>query len=175
LITILTGPVGGGKTTYLEAAVPLLRARGLSIDGYLSERVMQGASVSGYNLLDLTTGEEFRLLRRSPRPGGETVGPFAVDPAGFAAAEAVILRSRPEDLLVLDELGRLELAGRGVWPAAEPILMDAGRKALVVIREELLENYLALFRAGGRSVSVFPLPESKEPDGLLLAVAEGRT
>lgn len=147
----------------------------MTVAGYLSERVMAGADVEGYDLSDLRTGERLRLLRRASCPEGETVGQFAVDPAGFAAAGRIIARSRPTELFVLDELGRLELSGRGVWPAAGPILMEKGRNVLVVIREGLLDQYLALFSAaGGPAVSVVRLPASKDPEILVRAVAENR-
>lgn len=171
MITILTGRVGSGKTACLKAAIPLLKDRGLRVDGYLSERVMDGENVLGYDLLVLQTGERVRLLRCLAQPGGESVGRFTLDPEGFAAAAEVIVRSRPSDLLILDELGRLELAGRGVRPAVDLLLKDARRNVLAVIREDLLEAYLSLFRAAGGPVSVFRLPASNGAEALVRAVA----
>ncbi len=171
MITILTGRVGSGKTACLKSAIPLLKDRGLRVDGYLSERVMDGETVLGYDLLVLRTGERVRLLRRSGRPGGERVGRFTIDPEGFAAAAEAIGRSRPSDLLILDELGRLELAGRGVRPAVDLLLKDARRNVLAVIREDLLEAYLPLFQASGVPVFVFRLPASNGAAALVRAVA----
>lgn len=175
MITILTGGVGSGKTTYLKSAIPLLRKRGISIDGYLSERVMDGETAAGYDLVEIQTGRRCRLLRRSAGGGADEVGPFETDAEGFAAAEGIIARSRTSDLLVVDEMGRLELEGKGVWPAAGPVLREAGRKVLVVIREALLEDFQARFRTGGAAVSVVCLPESKDPEVLAWAIAGERT
>jgi nucleoside-triphosphatase THEP1 len=175
LITILTGGVGSGKTTYLRSAIPLIRKRGVAVDGYLSERVMDGVTAAGYDLVDLQNGRRCRLLRRSAGGGADHVGPFETDAEGFAAAEGIIARSRTSDLLVVDEMGRLELEGKGVWPAAGPVLREAGRRVLVVIREALLEDFQARFRTEGTAVSFVRLPESKDPEVLARAIAEGRT
>lgn len=174
MITILTGPIGGGKTSYLKSAIIRIRDRGLPVEGYLSERIMEGTTVSGYDLVNLGTGKHHRLLRRSAGSRSAAVGPFDINPKGFAAARAIIERSDPSGLLVLDELGRLELEGKGVWPAADPVLGDNRRRVLVVIRESLLDEYQIRFRTAARPVAVIRLPESKDPEILAGQVAGRR-
>lgn len=174
MITILTGGVGSGKTTYLQSVISLIRKRGVAVDGYLSERVMDGETASGYDLVDLHTGRRRGLLRRSAGGGEGKVGPFETDAEGFAAAEGIIARCLPTALLVLDELGRLELEGKGVWLAAGPVLREPERRVLVVIREALLEDYRARFRTEGAAILVVSLPESKDPEVLARVIAEGR-
>ena len=175
MITILTGPVGGGKTTLLKAAIPAFRARGIRVGGYLSERVMEGSTVLGYDLLDIRTGRRHPFLRVAGRPGEETVGPFALDPAGLAAAIDMIGSENPSDVFILDELGRLELEGRGVWPAARHLLETEKRDIVIVIRAALLEAYQALFRAEGRPVSVVSLAQCPGPEAFADEVLKIRT
>lgn len=157
MITILTGPVGGGKTSLLKAAVTAFRAGGFRVGGYLSERVMDGSALWGYDLLDLRTGKRVPFLRIAGRSGEETVGPFSLDPAGLAAAIGLIEGADPEEIFILDELGRLELEGRGVWPAARRLLESRGRDIVTVIRTGLLDAYQSRFRAEGWPVSVVSL------------------
>jgi len=173
MITILTGPVGGGKTTFLESAVGRLRLRGMPPDGYLSERVMEGKTVSGYDLLDLRSGGRRPFLRRTGPPDGQKAGRYVMNSAGLAAAEKIIGRSRPGRLLVIDELGHLELAGKGVWPAAAPIFSDCRRANLVVIRRTLLDAFRTRWPAG-IEISIVGLPASRDPDVLIRGISKGR-
>jgi nucleoside-triphosphatase THEP1 len=170
MITILTGPVGGGKTTFLKAAVGLLRGRGIFLDGFLSERVMEGEEVSGYDLVDLRSGNRRPFLRRTGPSDGPKTGRYVLDPGALIAAEAIIGRSRPALPLVLDELGRLELEGKGVWPAAAPVFADSRRICLVVVREALLDDFRTRWPAGIET-AVLPLPASRDPEVLARALA----
>jgi len=142
VVAILTGPVGGGKTTLLEWVVVRLKEHRISFDGYLSQRVLDGENVNGYDLLDLRSGRRHSFLRREGSPEWPRVGQYTMNPDGLAAAEKILGRGLFSDLMILDELGRLELEGKGVWPAARPILTDDRRESLVVIRETLLDSYL---------------------------------
>ena len=144
MITILTGPVGAGKTTFLKAVVDRLRALGRPPDGYLSERAGDG-------------------LR---------TGAFDVLPGGLAAAADIIGRSDPSRLLIIDELGRLELGGGGVWPAAVPVFADVRRSCLVVVRDALMEDYQKRWPAG-IAVAVVPLPPSRDPEILVRVLPAG--
>jgi len=172
MITILTGPVGGGKTTFLKAVVGRLTALGRPPDGYLSERAGDGRPAPGYDLLDLRTGRRIPFLRIAGAADGLRTGAFDVLPGGLAAAADIIGRSDPSRLLIIDELGRLELGGRGVWPAAAPVFADARRSCLVVVRDTLMEDFQKRWPAR-IAVAVVPLPPSRDPEILIRALPAG--
>jgi nucleoside-triphosphatase THEP1 len=155
VIYILTGQVGAGKTSFLQRSLPTLRARHAGLDGYLSLRVSQGGETAGYDLFDVATAGRTPLLRRGGDPSGQTVGPYVLLPGGLRAAEAILGRRRPGGLLIVDELGPLELAGGGVRPALSAALAAEDRPALVVVRETLVADVRALF--AGRALEVIPL------------------
>ncbi|MCX6567401.1 MAG: DUF2478 domain-containing protein [Candidatus Aminicenantes bacterium] len=173
MITILTGPVGGGKTTFLKSAVDRLRLRGIPPEGYLSERVMEGKAVFGYDLVDLRSGGRRPFLRRRDRGAGPGIGPYALNPDGLAAAQKIIGRSRAAELLVIDELGRLELEGKGIWSAAAPAFADGRRSCLIVVREALLDDFRTRWPAG-IEISVVELPASRDPEILLREIGKDR-
>ena len=172
MITILTGPVGAGKTTFLKALVDRLRALGRPPDGYLSERAGDGLPAPGYDLLDLRSGRRMPFLRKAGRASGLRTGAFDVLPGGLAAAADIIARSDPSRLLIIDELGRLELGGGGVWPAAVPVFADVRRSCLVVVRDALMEDYQKRWPAG-IAVAVVPLPPSRDPEILVRVLPAG--
>ena len=153
MIFILTGEVGSGKTTFLRGLVDELRAAGVPFDGFLSLRVMTSGVTEGSDLFDLREGRSWPLLRRTDSDKGQRVGPYVMLSDGLDRAAAILRRSRAADLLVVDELGPLELAGGGLWPAAKEVLFDDRRRSLVVIRESLVPEFRAVF--GRERIKIF--------------------
>lgn len=152
MIYLLTGPVGGGKTTFLERGLQSLRERHPHLDGYLGLRVCAGGETVGYDLRDLRTEARIPLLRRCGEADGFRVGPYVLLPRGLAAAEEIIRRGAAADLLIVDEVGPLELAGGGVWPALIGEFSARNRPALIVVRETLVDDIRAAL--AGREMTV---------------------
>ena len=137
-IHILTGPVNSGKTTFLRDVLTGF-APPRPLRGYLSLRVIEEGRSEGYDLLDLSDGSERPFLRREGDPGWQRVGPYFLIPETLALAERIIRESAPGGLLVVDEVGPLEMSGGGIWQALDGILHEGDRDAVLVVREGLLE------------------------------------
>lgn len=142
MITLITGPRGSGKTRLCQRRADEARAAGHDVAGILSPAIFDGGDKVGIAALDLRTGER-RLLARRRSPADPAVLPgtpgWVFDAATLAWADAVLAAATPCDLLVVDELGPLELERAEGWTAALTAL-DVGnyRAALVVVRRELL-------------------------------------
>ena len=143
MVLVLSGPVHGGKTTFLERGLPLWAERGLSCGGLLSPAVVDGAGGTGYDLVEIGTGRRWPYLRRRGDPGAERIGPFAFVPGTLERARAILRNAGPSGLLVVDEVGPLELAGRGLWTSLREALETRRRTLLLVIREGLVEDFAA--------------------------------
>ena len=65
-------------------------------------------------------------------------------PETLNAARSLILAADPEEALIVDEVGPLELAHGGLWPALREIIFMPRRKTLLVAREEILEDLFRL-------------------------------
>ena len=163
MIYLLTGPVGCGKTTFLERSLPSLRERNPNLDGYLSLRVLAGGETAGYDLEDLRSAARIPFLRRCGEADGFRVGSYVLLPQGLAEAERIIRRGGPADLLIVDEVGPLELAGGGVWPALSGEFAGCDRPALVVVRETLVEDVRAAL--AGREIKIIHTDGSGDPVG----------
>lgn len=143
MVLVLTGPVHGGKTTFLESAVPVWTGRGLDCAGFLSPAVAGAAGTQGYDLLEIGTDRRRPYLRRQGPPGAERTGPFFFVPDALERARSIIRESGPAGLLVVDEVGPLELAGGGLWPALRDALKRQDRTFLLVAREDILAGLAA--------------------------------
>jgi nucleoside-triphosphatase THEP1 len=142
MVLVLTGPVHCGKTTFLERATARWADGGVGCAGFLSPVVIDTNGETGYDLLELPAGPRRPYLRRQGPPQAERAGPFAFLPAALERARAIL--SDPDAaLLVVDEVGPLELRGGGLWPALSEAVRRPGRTALLVVREDILAELAA--------------------------------
>jgi hypothetical protein len=121
-------------------------------------------------LVDLSSGERVSFGRRAGEGAPEGWPPEERDPTFplgddltpgwefggqvFQFGERAVISAADADLLVVDELGPLELRGGRGWAAALPVLRaeDFGA-ALVVCRPELLAELTTALRPGAASMS----------------------
>lgn len=155
---VLTGPVGTGKTTLVWRLAEHLRQVGGRPGGVLELGVLDDAGRKvGIALLDIESGERHTLACSDRDLGGPRCGHFSFSPEALAWRREVVSRHPACDLLVLDEIGPLELEGEegtGVIRAA----LEGGRasRVLLVVREGCLE---ALARElAGQKYAIFSLP-----------------
>lgn len=139
-LALLTGGRGAGKTRWCEALARAGRDAGLAVAGLVSPPVLAGGEKTGIDLLDVASGER-RLLAERARadfPGTAGLG-WRFDPEALALGNALLSRVHTCDLLLVDELGPLEL-GRGSGLTAAFGLLDARRYrlAVVVVRPALV-------------------------------------
>jgi nucleoside-triphosphatase THEP1 len=148
MILVLTGPVHGGKTTFLERSLARWAARGITAGGFLSVAVTGTGGATGYDLLELRTGCGYPYLRREGKSGADRIGPFFFVPETLELARSIVREADPRELLIVDEVGPLELLGGGLWPALREALSRPGLRCLLVVREEILEDVVAAIAPG---------------------------
>ncbi len=148
LLVLITGESEAGKTTWCRALIDRALARGLQPRGLISPAVFDSVSKIAIDLVDIASRERKRLAER--RPADQSPAVYARgthnwlfnDPV-LAWGNAVLLNLPPSDLLILDELGPLELLENdGLTSGLK--LIDEGqyRLACVVIRPSLLATAL---------------------------------
>jgi nucleoside-triphosphatase THEP1/molybdopterin converting factor small subunit len=102
--------------------------------------VLNEGKVAGYDLFHLKDGDSTPFLRKEGEAGWQRVGPYFFLPRGLEAATAAILGCKPGEILIVDEVGPAELAGRGVWPALSEVIAKHSVDCLLVVRKPLLED-----------------------------------
>ncbi len=116
----VTGRPGIGKTTLCLKVYDALKDK-LDIEGFVTREVRERGVRVGFKLIDLKSGEEAWLAKvgyRSPFKVGkygvilESIDRFAERIEGYANA----------DLIILDEIGPMELKSRKFVEAVEGIL-----------------------------------------------------
>jgi nucleoside-triphosphatase THEP1 len=144
MIVILSGRVNGGKTTLIQKSLSRWASYGFRFGGFLSLCVRGPGGGAEYDFLDLSDGGRRPFLRRTGEPEWEHIGPYYFVPSTLEAARAAIRAAGPDEVLVVDEVGPLELAHGGLWSALSEVIFKPGHKTLLVAREEILEDLFRL-------------------------------
>ena len=138
----VTGPKRAGKTTLCARLVARCVAAGWRVGGVLApDRTENGAKV-GIDVVWLRDGQRRPLARIVPDGDAATVGEYAFDDAVLAETLAVLLRdlATPLDLVVIDEIGRLELIQSGGYaPALAAVAETQARVVVFTVRESYVQ------------------------------------
>lgn len=139
---VLTGPIHIGKTTICQKVIALAGKRGYMVRGILTPLIVaKDGTRLGVDIVDVGTGERRCLARTDADLRGPRVGPYSFDPRALAWGQAVVERAVGCgcDLLIIDEIGPLELEKGQGFLVVFPILR-AGifPRTLIVVRETLL-------------------------------------
>ena len=159
MIFILTGPVHSGKTTLLKDVFRELKRQEYTVGGFLSEAIWEEEKTVGYDLFDLKEERSIPLIRRTGEKKWQRIGQYFFVPQGLAEAEKIILREEDVDILVVDEVGPLELSGKGFWPALKQVIFNPSNIFLFVVRINILEDFLKTL--GKCEVKIFDIKDKE--------------
>lgn len=153
-ILLLVGPSGVGKTTACQRIVELARSHGLSVAGILSLPVYDGQVKSAINLHDITSGRERTLARVASSGIEPDVGVWSFETEAIMWGQELLGCLPACDLLVIDEIGPMEIKmGKGLTNALAALIRANFRLAVVPLRPLMIEALLKL--VPGRNFSVY--------------------
>jgi nucleoside-triphosphatase THEP1 len=142
-VVIFSNPVRSGKTTVLQQWCNKQK----NIAGILMP------DINGIrNIRDIRSKETFIIECEDPQNTNESlvnIGRFYFYVQAFEKANAILLAEakKPYDWLVVDEAGRLELDGKGFYPALNEIISKGNYKnLLLVVRESLCLQAIEFFK-----------------------------
>jgi nucleoside-triphosphatase THEP1 len=137
---IISGELQQGKTTLVTRLAEELRARGFRVAGLLALGIWDEGKRDGFDALNLATGARVPLCRRDAPEAALRTGPFGFFEQGMSfGADALSLEAAQDaDLVVIDEVGPLELRGEG-WAVDLDILRhNSPVSLLLVVRSGLV-------------------------------------
>jgi nucleoside-triphosphatase THEP1 len=160
-VVIITGKINSGKTTMMEKLFERKKTEGKSPVGIIARGVFRGKAKVGFDVVDLSTGSSMPLARigREIR-GGFSVGKFTFSNEGFQFAQKVLLNFKYNDIVFLDEVGPLELDGKGYANCLKTLLDSDISKLYIAVRSECLPEFMEKFFAS-RQVKVIQVEDTE--------------
>ena len=113
----------------------------------MSLAALQNGEILGYDLFDVKEGKVSPFIRKEGAMNWEKFGPHFFVPEALKEAKRKILHCREDNFLIVDEVGPLEILGRGVWPALQVVLSKPSLCCLLVVRRGILEDFRNLLKA----------------------------
>lgn len=140
-VSIISGPVGSGKTSRLIHWLDGREAFGFLSPILNHKRVLQ--NVATHEIIPFET-----------RLNDETIniGRYSFDPNAFDAGGAWLMDSiiNPNSLIIIDEIGKLELDNKGFGPYLhvffEQIRTRDDLRLIIIIRDYLLDAVISEYK-----------------------------
>lgn len=130
---VVTGSPGAGKTPLLESTADELRNRGFVVAGFLQPAIIENGAKIGFRIRDVASSEVRDLARRVAEGEGNFGTSFSFSEDGFELGRRALNSVPPGSILIIDELGPVELRGGGHWPAVDRALRSFDIAGLVVV------------------------------------------
>jgi molybdopterin-guanine dinucleotide biosynthesis protein A len=146
---VITGEVQSGKTTWGTKYCNWLKERNFIVGGVLCPEVKNNGLRVGYNVVDVRTGQSSvfgRFITDTDFPGVE-VGRYRISYDGLEFANRVIIEALDGrcDMIFIDEIGHLELAGHGIAEVAR-IALHKAANTTTIVRKTLLTEFIECFQ-----------------------------
>jgi nucleoside-triphosphatase THEP1 len=142
---VVVAAKGGRRSQVAREVVEALAARGLAVGGFTQRTVDGERGDKTIDLVHARDGRTVPLARTVPQPAGGSGCSLAFDAAGFDAARRWVEEDvRRSDVVVLDALGKLELAGEGHRAAVAAALAGAPPVVLAIRDDQLVYALEAL-------------------------------
>jgi nucleoside-triphosphatase THEP1 len=138
---LVVGEPRSGKTSWCREYIDGRRKCGCIVGGVLASPIEKQGQRIGFNATDLLTGKQApfaRLSRLRRFKRGEAVGDYTISRRGISFACGAVERAIESrcDWVVIDEVGPLELDGKGLMPAVE-LVLGSRVNVLIVVRSSL--------------------------------------
>ncbi len=132
----ITGKPRIGKSTIIKEVIRRLKAEGMAVGGMLTSDIHEGGRRVGFSIEDISTGEKgilahVQLHQSGPKVGQYTVNLTDLDAIGAHSINNALTRSEPR-IIIIDEIGPMELKSRRFIEAVEKAMNSDSDKHLIV-------------------------------------------
>lgn len=138
MVIIVTGAIGIGKTTVCRKLIELVQNRRYACGGILTYK----AADKGIIIEDIQSGEKETLASINDVYHGPRTAKYSFNPEGIDFGIQAVEKGISAAILVVDEIGHLEIRGGGFAKVLELINAGKVKDCVLVIRRELLPAFL---------------------------------
>jgi nucleoside-triphosphatase THEP1 len=153
-IYLISGKPQSGKTTLLTDLIQSLEDKGFMVEGVLAHGVMTKGQRTSFRVEILPEGTSYLLSDVTPREGWQRFRRFYFDPSVFSTVTEALTRRRSPNTspFVLDEVGPMELTGKGWFELLNQLKNQRDRLQLWVVREKLVREVMLHYAIPAKNV-----------------------
>ena len=141
---LITADKGGGKTTFIKRVAELLARHDIPHAGFYAEGTWDGNARSSFSLTLLPEKTVIPLCDRTSEEW-QPCGRFRYNPTALEKGNEIIERSGPDDIVLMDEIGRQELEGR-VWAGTLGIATRMNNPLILSVQLRYLEGIIEMLK-----------------------------
>jgi nucleoside-triphosphatase THEP1 len=159
-VVIITGNIREGKTTFAQEIISDLLKRKIKLAGFLSFGIDSNGQRTGFNLFDLESSESIELCSDIKTENRLQLGKYFFNEAALMRGNEILSVANLSDkqLVVIDEIGPLELSGRGWGSSIENITRTIAIPHLWIVRKSLVKNIIRRWNVG--NAYIFDISEN---------------
>jgi nucleoside-triphosphatase THEP1 len=163
-VFVISGKVHAGKSSVTKEVVSQLMDHNLNIRGFITEPVIHDDGLRSYFIKDISSGTREILCSQTYSPGSIKTGRFFFSEKGLLRGRQILKKTvgEPTDMVVVDEIGPLEMKDGGWAPALIPLIRATQTPQLWTVREQLINVALKKWDIG--QVTVFTVPTHTSQD-----------
>lgn len=149
-IVIITGDIHQGKTTFTQKIISDLLKSKIRIAGFLSIGINENDLRTGFNLYDIESSKQFELCTNKKDERLIKFGQYYFNKETMTRGEEIL---SPENifnkqLIVIDEIGPLELNDKGWSSAIEKLISTTEIPHLWIVRKSILKKAIRKWNIG---------------------------
>jgi nucleoside-triphosphatase len=128
-VCLISGPPGSGKTSIIKQ---MISTPGIKASGFFTEEIRTGVIREGFRLVTID-GDEALLAHMGIRSPNR-IGKYGVDLSVMdnLAVNTLIKAAATNDIIVIDEIGKMELLSR-VFKSTVLAIIESGKRVLGTI------------------------------------------
>jgi len=159
-VVIITGEIQEGKTTFARNIISELKSRNIKIAGFFSIGIDENGIRKGFNLSDIESEKLIELCSDKKDENRLKLGRFYFNQEALALGNEILKPTNIADiqLIVIDEIGMLELKGQGWCSAIEDLTGNFTIPQLWVVRKSLVQKISRKWNIG--DAYVFDIADS---------------
>jgi nucleoside-triphosphatase THEP1 len=159
-IVIITGDIHQGKTTFSQEIVKNLLERKIRIAGFFSIGIDENGRRSGFILTDIESSKQIELCSEKKDEKRLQLGKYYFNQDAILFGNKILESNNVVDkqLIIIDEVGHLELNGQGWSGAMDKITTSSKIPQLWVVRKSLVQRITRRWNIG--NAYIFDITES---------------
>src|ERR1035437_2542849 len=159
-VVIITGDIHQGKTTFAQKIVADLHEQKIRIAGFFSVGINENGIRTGFNLVDIGSSRQIELCSDKKNERRLKFGRYYFNSDAISLGNEILNSNNLSDkqLIVIDEVGHLELNGQGWSNAIENITRNNTVPHLWIVRKSLVQKCTRRWNIG--NAYIFDITES---------------